>query len=50
MACPPPLDAIERQLGEVLSMTRRISLQGNRLRLLGEDGTALAELEAVCVR
>ncbi|WP_301918219.1 META domain-containing protein [Albidovulum sp.] len=50
MACPPPLDGIERQLGEALSLTRRMLLEGNRLDLLGDDGAALARLEAVYLR
>lgn len=50
MACPPPLDGIERQLGEVLSLTRRMVLEGNRLELLGDDDTVLVEMEAVYLR
>ncbi len=50
MACPPPLDAFERRLGDALRMTRQIILQENRLELLGGDGTVLAELKAVYLR
>lgn len=50
MACPPPLDAIERHLRAALSMTQRILIDGTGLHLLGEDGTVLAELEAVYLR
>ncbi|TCM78373.1 META domain-containing protein [Rhodovulum steppense] len=50
MACPPPLDALERQLSEVLKATRRIRLEGERLDLLGDDGAVLAELRAVYLR
>jgi heat shock protein HslJ len=50
MACPPPLDSMERSLSEVLSQTRAIRLAGHRLELLAEDGTTLAQLEAVYLR
>ncbi len=50
MACPPPLDTLERQLSEVLEATRRIRLEGERLDLLGDDGAVLAELRAVYLR
>lgn len=50
MACPPPLDMMERQLGEVLAMTRRFRLETDRLELLGDTGTLLAELRAVYLR
>lgn len=47
MACPPPLDVMERRLGEALSMTWRFVLEGDRLELLSEGGTELAKLKAV---
>jgi uncharacterized lipoprotein YbaY/heat shock protein HslJ/uncharacterized lipoprotein NlpE involved in copper resistance len=50
MACPPPLDSMERSLSEVLSQTRAIRLAGQGLELLAEDGTTLAQLEAVYLR
>jgi heat shock protein HslJ len=50
MACPPPLDAMERQLAEVLSATRQIRLEGDRLNLLDDTGAVLAELRAVYLR
>jgi copper homeostasis protein (lipoprotein) len=50
MACPPPLDAIERQLGEVLSATGQFRLEGDRLDLIDDTGAVLAELRAVYLR
>ncbi len=50
MACPPPLDEMERRLVEVLSMTGRFRLGGDRLDLLDNTGAVLAELSAVYLR
>ena len=50
MACPPPLDRMEHSLGEVLFRTRAVRLAGQGLELLAEDGTTLAQLEAVYLR
>lgn len=50
MACPPPLDAMERQLSEVLAATRRIRHMADRLELLGDDDAVLAELRAAYLR
>jgi copper homeostasis protein (lipoprotein) len=47
MACPPPLDTLERQLSEVLDATRRIRLEADRLDLLAADDTVLAQLRGV---
>jgi heat shock protein HslJ len=50
MACPPPLDALERQLSEVLDATRRIRLEADLLDLLADDDTVLAQLRGVYMR
>lgn len=50
MACPPPLDVNERRLRDVLSLTRKIRIEGQRLQLLDNDGMTLAELGAVYLR
>jgi len=50
MACPPPLDRMERSLGEVLSQTRAVRMAGQGLELLAGDGTTLAQLQAVYLR
>jgi copper homeostasis protein (lipoprotein) len=50
MACPPPLDALERQLAEVLEATRRFRLEAQRLELLDDSDAVLAEFRAVYLR
>ena len=50
MACPTPLGALEGQLRDVLSATRRFRLAGQTLFLLDSEGRALAELGAVYLR
>jgi len=50
MACRPPLDRMERSLGEVLSQTRAVRVAGRGLELLAEDGSTLAQLQAVYLR
>lgn len=50
MACPPPLDAMEGELAEVLSATRQFRLEGERLDLMDDRGAVLAELRAVYLR
>jgi heat shock protein HslJ len=47
MACPPPLDALERSLGEMLVKTRSWRIKGPTLELSDESGATLALLEAV---
>ena len=47
MACPPPLDAWEKQLARVLADTARWRIDGQTLELLNSAGTALALLQAV---
>ncbi len=47
MVCPPPLDALERQLGEVLSKTRGWRIQANTLELFDDGGMAIGLFEAV---
>jgi copper homeostasis protein (lipoprotein) len=50
MACPPPLDAMERRLSEVLSAARAIRREADRLELIGADGSVLAGFRAVYLR
>ena len=50
MACPTPLGALEGQLRDVLSATRRFRLEEQTLLLLDAEGRALAELGAVYLR
>lgn len=47
MACPPPLDALEKSLGEILAKTRRWRIKGPTLELSDESGAAVALFEAV---
>ena len=47
MACPPPLDALEQSLGEMLVKTRRWQITGPTLELLDEAGASTALFEAV---
>lgn len=47
VACPPPLDQLERSLGEVLGKTRRYQLHAQTLELQNSAGKPLALLEAV---
>lgn len=47
MACPEPLDRMERQLTALLHATRLGRIQGNTLVLRDADGNDLALLEAV---
>ncbi|HSO83704.1 META domain-containing protein [Thiocapsa sp.] len=50
MACPPPLDQMERQLLEALAATRAFRLEGQRLVLTDADGRPVADLAAVYLR
>ncbi len=50
MACPPPLDRMERQLRDALAVTRSFRLVGQTLQLQDADGNAIAELAAVYLR
>ncbi len=45
MACPPPLDALERQYLGALQAVRAFRLEGSRLVFLGAGGEALVTLE-----
>lgn len=47
MACPPPLDATERALGQVLSATSRWHVLADTLELYEDTGASLALFEAV---
>ena len=50
MACPPPLDALERQLRDVLDRTAEMRLEGQTLDLIDSAGAPLARLSAVYLR
>lgn len=47
LACPPPLDALERRLSAALARTRRWLVKGNTLEFMDETGSLLARFEAV---
>ena len=47
MACPPPLDTLERRLQELLAAAVRWQRTGNTLQLQDRQGATLALLEAV---
>lgn len=44
MACPPPIDAIAKELRAAMESTRRFARDGSRLSLMDERGSALAVL------
>jgi heat shock protein HslJ len=50
MACPPPLDALERALAETLSAVRSYQISGETLALYDEAGAMIALLTAVYLR
>jgi len=50
MACPPPLDAQEQRLSDVLRRTAMVRLEGQGLSLLDSDGAMIAGLTAVYLR
>ncbi len=45
MACPPPLDAVERQYLSALEAVRGYRLDGGKLVFLNDSGEALVTLE-----
>lgn len=47
MACPPPLDDLERALGLALAAVRSWRIVGNTLELFDEAGASVALLQAV---
>jgi heat shock protein HslJ len=47
MACPPPLDALERRLGEVLAQAVRCRINASTLELYDAKRVPIALLEAV---
>lgn len=47
MACPPPLDALEKRLGEALAKARRWRINANTLEFFDATGAAVALFEAV---
>lgn len=50
MACAPPLDEWEQQLGEVLARTTNWRIEGEALSLGDNEGRVLARLQAVYLR
>lgn len=50
MACPPPLDALERALSETLSDARGYRISGETLALHDTKGEVIAQLTAVYLR
>jgi len=50
MACPPPLDARERTLADVLAATREYGIEGSALVLYDERREPLAVLQSVALR
>ena len=50
MACPPPLDALERQLHDILNQTAQVRLEGQTMALLDDTGAPIAGLTAVYLR
>lgn len=50
MACPPPLDARERTLSEVLELTREYGIAGSALVLFDAARTPLAVLQSVALQ
>jgi uncharacterized lipoprotein YbaY/heat shock protein HslJ len=47
MGCPPPLDVLERSLGQALTATQRWQIKGNTLELLNAEGAQTALFDAV---
>ncbi|HEX9707818.1 MAG TPA: META domain-containing protein, partial [Steroidobacteraceae bacterium] len=47
MACPPPLDELEKSLGQSLAATQRWQIEGNTLEFLDAQGMETALFEAV---
>lgn len=47
MACPPPLDAMEKRLEELLAKTRHWRIMGPTLEFSDDSGASVALLEAV---
>jgi len=47
MACPPPLDALEKKLAEALTGSRRLHIKGPTLEFVDETGAPVALFEAV---
>jgi len=50
MACPRPLDALERQLHDILNQTAQVRLEGQTMALLDDTGAPIAGLTAVYLR
>ncbi len=46
MACPPPLDALEKRLDDMLARTRRWQIKGNTLEFMDQTGSQTALFEA----
>ena len=45
--CLPPLDALEKRLGQALARTKRWQIKGNTLEFMDETGSQIALFEAV---
>lgn len=50
MACPPPLDEMERKLGEVLRAAKSYAISGETLALKDASGEVIALMTAVYLR
>ena len=50
MACPPPLDVLEKQLGRSLMDSTQWRIQGNRLELRDDAGVQTFLCEATLPR
>jgi putative lipoprotein len=50
MACPPPLDALEKKLVQALSTSVQWRIEGDRLELLDDAGTQTLLCEAVYLK
>lgn len=50
MACPPPLDTLERTLGESLQQTASYEITGETMTLKTESGAVVARLTAVYLK
>ncbi|MEQ9038232.1 MAG: YbaY family lipoprotein [Silicimonas sp.] len=50
MACPPPIDMLERQLRDILAAPRTFALDGQTLILRDAEGNTAVELAAVYLR
>ena len=47
MACPPPLDQLEKSLSDTLNKTKRWSIESQLLEFFDAEGNSIALFEAV---